>query len=157
MSSNTIRNQWLAALKTHLELMTTSYPVGDPYSVNWTGGVFRETIEKLAVGKLAMLGVYDGPERVDEKFPLTHKVMRVTLEFHIRIDSGQTASARLNEVLGDIQRHLYRDRTLGGLVVDMREVENTLDIEYLYDKVVQGALFLDVSYRHKTGDPREVV
>jgi hypothetical protein len=60
-------------------------------------------------------------------------------------------------VLGEIQRRIREDRTLGGLALDVRETGNDLDLDTYADKAIEGAVFLEVRYRHATDNPRAAV
>jgi hypothetical protein len=94
-------------------------------------------------------------ESKQTRYPLTDCALPVTIEFRMTADRGdQRPAIEAERVLGEIRRRIGEDRTLGGLALDVREIGNDVDLDTYADKAIEGAVFLEVRYRHATDDPR---
>jgi len=150
----TVRETCLQALEEHLKGVIAGQPVADPYTIEWSL-VTRKIIGSIARGKRNALGIYDGEERKTERsYPVVDCVLRVTLEFHLYVEEGDQSTVDLNKYLGELGRRWRENRTLDGNAYDVNEVGSDLDIDSQYDRQVSGAMYLEISYRHHTDDPR---
>ncbi len=154
--TDTIRELCLAALKTSLESMTEGQPAGDPYSVTWSV-VKRAPLDDGDWKKKAALGILDTEEQKNPRIQGYENVLRVVLEFRLFLNNDEDGSKRLNQVLGDIQRKIREDITLGGNAYNVVETGNETSLDDVYDHKVEGAVFLNIQYRHRQDDPRKVV
>lgn len=155
--TETVRNRILDNLKIQLGEMQSGFPVLDPYTVTWSE-ITRENIEKLAKGKLYALGIYDTEETKSPRiYPITDCTLRVLVEFHVYVQSTKRGSSELNRVLGEIERKIREDRTLGGLAIETEFLGNEFDIDGPYDHEVMGVVTMNIKYRHHTDDPRRIV
>lgn len=155
-----IRERALEAMVQHFKDQEAGQPVPDPYTVTWDL-VFRQDIRDVAHGKRYALSIFDTRE---EKTPgiittpdgMSDASLRVVLEWRQYVDADQDPSEEANRVLMEVQRRLGeadRDQ-LGGLVLDIDETGNEINIDDYKDRLVWGAVFCVVRYRHKRGDPR---
>ena len=155
--TDTIRENIMNGLVDIMSAMKDGEPVADPYTTTWSV-VGREPIEQLTKGKKHALGIYEGTET---KTPRASTVMdcslRAILEFHVYVESAQKASSELNRVLGEVQRKIMEDTSIGSLAIDIVENGNEFDIDGMWDKQVSGALFVTIKYRHHIEDPRASV
>jgi hypothetical protein len=155
--ADTIREKCLTALEDALKSMVEGEPVADPYTVQFSD-VKRGPLGEADHRKRYMASVVDGEEQKSERFPVVDVTLRVTIEFQITVNRGDPRSSVLaNTVLGEVQRKLAEDHTLGGVAIDCREVGNDIDLDSSEDRSVMGAVFLNVRYRHATNDPRKPV
>ena len=151
---DTLRFRCLEALRASFAGMLDGYPQADPYSVQFTS-VEHGPLSDFDNRKRYVAAVVPGREIKQTRYPLTDCTLPVTIEFRMTIDRGDKRPAiEAERVLGEIQRRIGEDRTLGGLAIDVRETGNDLDLDTYADKAIEGAVFLEVRYRHATDDPR---
>jgi hypothetical protein len=155
--ADTIRLRCLAAIKSALEAMTAGEPDGDPYTVEFSkvehGPLGDEDHRKRFVA-----GIVPGRETKQTMYPLDQCTLPVAIEFRMTVNRDDDAPGEEAErVLGEIQRKLHEDTTLGGLAIDLRETGNEIDLEGYDDRSIVGVLFFELLYRHRTTDPRLAV
>ncbi len=152
--ADTVREIALQAMMDALEAMKEGKPVADPYTVEFSE-IERADVGKLAKGRRFAVAILDGEETKNEDtFPTVRCTMRVLIEFYVYVDTGEEPSKMLNVVLGEIERKIREDKTLGGKVVDVEIVGNELEIDGPFDDQCVGTIFTLVKYRHHTNDPR---
>jgi len=155
--TTSVREDIMEYLETLMKGMQAGQPVLDPYQTTWSM-VTREDIGKLVAGKANALGIYDTEEtKTVRSNYVTECLLRVVFEFHLRIAPADRPSKQLGILLTDLERKVLEDQTLGGKAIDVVLLSNDKDIDGPYDRQVQGALFVNIRYRHKTTDPREVI
>ena len=66
----------------------------------------------------------------------------------------EDAATEVEKVLAIIQRRVMWDRTHNGLALETKETGNSVDLDSEADKIVEGAVFFVVQYRHDLDDPR---
>jgi len=154
--NKTIRDKAVEALVEKLETMEAGEPSVDPYTVTWSV-VERTDPEQFAHGKIAVLGVIEGEERVLRQLTgdLVDEALQITLLFRIIVDDPVDVASDLSRVLGELQRRIGEDPSLGGAVIDTRKTGSSFDIEGVQDKQAEGALFLELHYRSNERDPRK--
>lgn len=155
--TDTVREKCLAGIVTLIEGMTKGQPVADPYTVSWSL-VTRTDLDTVPKGTKYACAISENTETVlAETFPTTNKLLSVTVDWVQQLDKGEVPSVEWNRVLGEIQRKIGEDRTLGGNAIDCVETGNEPDIDFEGAKTIGGAVFFDVRYRHNVNDPRSVV
>ena len=154
--TDTVRERALKALVALFETQTAKLPAGDPYGFAWqvvTRAPGRDWMWK----KKYSIGVYDMHEdKTHLNFVVTCS-LRVALEVYLVAENGEQPSEAMNEVFGAIQRRIREDHTLGGVVIDVMEVSNDMQVSDENEKLVSGVIMLNVKYRHSINDPRRVV
>jgi len=151
--TDTIREQIEKAVVNKIETMKDGDPATDPYGITFSE-VTRNRVDQVAFGKKYVAGVYSGPETKRADHPSMRCQLRLIIEFYILLDKTDVAQAQLNFVLGELQRRLAEDHTLGGLAYDMKEEGNEYDVDGSFDTQVSGAIFYRVEYVHHHLDPR---
>ena len=156
--ADTIRLQCLNALKGVLEALVAGQQPGDPYSVQFT---------KVAIGPLGdtdhrkrfVAGIVPGRERKRPyTYPLEECTLPVAVEFRMTVNADDDEpGVEAERLLGELQRKLHEDTTLGGLAVDVRETGNEIVLDLYDDRTVTGDIFLELIYRHRADDPRQPV
>lgn len=137
-------------------------PTTDPYDFTWSL-VQREPLGELASRKRYALAVLDTDEADHKQVQTVQVDLRVTLEFRSLLEVGEASSTCLNMMLENIYRRVRSDRRLttvnGGtpLIIDMSPTANTVDVDSYADRMVEGAMFLLVKYKHSEDDMRVVV
>ena len=155
--AETLRFRCLEALRASVAGMLDGYPANAPYSVQFTS-VEHGPLGDFDNRKRYVAAVVPGRESKQTRYPLTDCTLPVTIEFRMTIDRGDKRPlVEAERVLGEIQRRIAEDRTLGGLAIDVRETGNDVDLDTYADKAIEGAVFLEVRYRHGTDDPRAAV
>lgn len=154
----TIREINIEALVAIFEAMRDGEPEADPYTITWSI-VSRVDPAAHAYGKHYALGVVEAEERVLKVLTSTmqDKALDIDLIFRINVEPDVEAAKDLNRVLGELQRVIGDDPTLGGLVIDLRERGSNLDVEGVQDKQAEGVLFITMHYRVNERDPRSRV
>jgi hypothetical protein len=151
---DTIRMRCLAAINTALEAMTAGEPADDPYTVQFSKvehGPLGDTDHR----KRYVAGIVPGRERKQTLYPFDQCTLEVAIEFRMMVNrDDDDPEVEAERLLGEIQRKLHEDTTLGGLAIDLRETGNEVDLEMYDDKSVVGVVFFDLLYRHRTTDPR---
>lgn len=149
----TVRETIERAVVDKLMTMREGEPSSDPYGATFSV-VTRARIGAIATGRKYVAGVYGGPETKLAGFSSMRSKLRLTIEFHILLEKEDNAQAELNFLMGEVQRRLAEDHTLGGLAYDMIEDGNEFDVDGSFDKQVAGVLFYSVQYVHAHKDPR---
>ena len=154
---DTLRLQCLEKIRANLAELLDGHPTSDPYSLRFTS-VEHGPLADFDNRKRYVAGVVPGREVKQTRYPQTDCMLPVTVEFRMTIDRGdQRPAIEAERVLGELQRCISADRTLGGLAIDTRETGNDVDLDNYADKAIEGAVFLEVRYRHATDDPRAAV
>jgi hypothetical protein len=155
--TDTVRETILKALETLMASMQADFPVDDPYTVTWSI-ISREDIGQLPKTKRYALAIYDTEEEKNPRtYPVTDCRLRVLLEFHVYLQKGEKASTELNRVLGEIERKVRSDRTLGDTCIETEFRGNEFSVDGPYEQQVSGVSYLSILYRHHTDDPRRRV
>jgi hypothetical protein len=156
MPGVTVRETCLAWLAGHIASMPSGAPADDPYAVTW-GLVTRGRLGENADKKRYACGVYDTTESKTQAMGKTTCVLRVVIEFRVWVDTGQDPGTETNMVLGELQRRIREDITCGDNALNLVETGNEIDIDGPTDHQTQGAIFLNLQYRHHESDPRRRV
>lgn len=157
MATTTVRESIVQHLIELFEGVVVGEPVSDPYTWAWSK-VTTDPILDLKLGKRAVLGVYDtGEQATPRTWPLTEAVMRVAFEFHVKLERGESRKTILQGMLGEVQRRLFEDHTLGGLASEVLEQGSEFDIDGQFDRQPSGTLWVTIRYRRNTMDPRTQV
>lgn len=155
-NSLTVRERALEALKAIFVDQTADAPVGDPYGFKWDI-VTRSPLKNWAYKKTRAIGVFDMHETKKDMIAVKVCSLRVALELHLVAQSDTTPSQEMNALFGAVQRRLQEDYSLGGLVIDIQEVTNDMQIQDENQRNVAGVIFLNLQYRHSLKDPRRIV
>lgn len=111
---------------------------------------------KLAHGE-ACVGVYDVEEDKVRGFGYTTSTLTVILEFYYKPKIGEVKAEKLNIILADLIKGILSDYTLDNLAINSEDVANSVDIDGIYDKIVNGSITFNVQYRHGTFDPTKSI
>jgi len=152
----TVRERAMVALKTIFDTQTAVEPSVDPYGFAWDL-VLRSPLKDWAFKKQRSLGIFDMHESKVDRTSLKECTLRIALEIHLVIQSDENPSVEMNALFGSIQRRIQEDYSLGGLVIDIQEVSNDLQLDDVNNKYVVGVMFLNMKYRHSLRDPRQLV
>ena len=147
MSTDTIRERALEALRTAVEDMSEEVD-GVKFSI-----VSREQLDAHIKGRRAACGVYDETERKQVRVSVEQCQLAVYLEFHVLRDKDVRVRTLVGRYMQALQVMVRRDRTLGGLITDLKEVENSVEDRGIYDNYAQGVMRLELQYRHHLDDP----
>lgn len=148
------RDAILETIRLTLLDMRAGEPAQDPFVYQFSEVTRADT---LAPSKMKRLigNVAPGDEVKGQDVRYAHCMLPVIVEFAFTMNSGdKPASETIEILLADIQRRLYKDRTLNGLAIDTREEGNSVALSSSEDKMIEGTLFLNVHYRHDLDDPR---
>jgi hypothetical protein len=156
--TDTIRLQCLEALRDVLEDLASGEPVEDPYETQFS---------KVVIGPLGeadhrlrfVAGIVVGRERKKTyMYPLEECTLPLAIELRMSVNADDAEPGiEAERLLGEIQRRVQEDTTLGGLAVDLRETGNEVTLELYDDRTVVVDIFLELIYRHRTNDPRQAV
>lgn len=151
-TSASIRENILAFLKDAFESKTEGT---DGYTVTW------HTVSRSPIGDLAQdfdnaIAILDSRERKTPEIGYQRCVLPIVIEFAYRPKLGDVPSTELNRLLVDVERTLREDIYADNLALNLEVTGSELDMEGPNDKLVRGALFVDVTYRHEVNDPRKL-
>lgn len=132
----------------------------DSYTQSYRS-VFRDPIDvtactKLAVGE-ALVGVYDTAEEKSREMGSTRSRLTVVVEFYYKPKVGQSKAEELNRILAELTRRVMVDYQQGGLALNTEELANDLDIDGIYDKIINGSITFEITYRHGLFDPTKAL
>jgi hypothetical protein len=133
-------------------------PWGNPteYDFKWSL-VQREPLADRERMQRYAMAVLETAENKDPQVATMHAQLNITLEFWMLLNADEAPAKCANVVLLNIQRRIREDITLGGLVYNVRETGNIIDVDGFSDRLITGAMFLMVLYKHAEDDPRRVV
>lgn len=149
----TIREEILEALVGIFETMQAGQPVSDPYTVTWSL-VGREEPGNRARGKRYVISVFDTTEQKRAIIGFMDCTLRVVLEWSAQLGAEEGPSKQANRIMGEIQRRVREDITLGDLCHNLVEVANDISVDDYKDRQIEGSVFIDVQYKHAEHDPR---
>lgn len=99
------------------------------------------------------IGVNIHEEKKTPLFPLTVAELTFQIEFRYTVNSTDESVGLLSErLLGVVQQIMLDDRTLGGKVILMDEVDSTIDLMTYADRTIEGYVRFTVQYRHANRD-----
>ncbi len=111
----------------------------------------RERMKRYAIA------ILETGEGKDPQISTMHSQLSITLEFWMLLNIDEEPATCANLVLLNIQRKIREDITLGGLVYNVRETGNIIDVEGYADRSINGAMFVTILYKHAEDDPRRIV
>lgn len=126
------------------------------YRVVTRDPICEATVTKARPGEV-LLGVYEINESKDYSFGYTTAMLEVIIEFYYKVKAEDNQEKQvtyvLNEILAQIIKDVMTDRQRGGEALNTEEVSNSLDIDGIYDKLVNGSATFTITYRHRISDP----
>jgi len=154
--SLTVREQVVQKIVDLFTTVCAGIPLNDPYTVSWSL-VTRYGLLEAQSKKRAVLRIDDPEEHKVARTGYYDCTLRVLLEWMYYTDPTGDVSEQANMLVGEIQRRVREDPSLGGIAFDCKEVGNTKEVGGPTERVVQGVVFLNVQYRHAENDPRKIV
>ena len=142
----------VAVLNAQVEGAPEADPVRRAYSFDWKH-VQRTPLNDADRREENAIAVLEGVETVVPGAGWNRRTLSVTLDFRYFMRSGDPQATIFNRVLGELQRRIREDRTLGGFVEDIRELQNAPDVDDDNDIQIGGQLFISVIYKVSENDP----
>ena len=156
-SSPSIREQLVQALETRLNTMVEGQPVADPYAITFSK-VQRQPFGSDIRGKKLAAAIFDLTEfKSPDTNPVIRSTINVIIEFICQVAPSENPTEKMNLVFSEVERRIKEDVTFGGLSYDATITQTETDIDGRFDKTAEGALYLDIKYRHNHLDPRAAV
>ena len=141
----TVREQVLAAFFAKLEAITGVY------------GLSVERNRDTEVTGFPTVVQADGPVRADRLFSSTTTyTAQVDVEAYVQADAtGKTREEQLDELYGKVVQAVTADPTLGGLAVDVQEIELATRPDRTPGHMTGGALLasFEIMFETVEGDP----
>jgi hypothetical protein len=125
---------------THIYRYVTRDPMGS------------DNIAKLRPGE-SCVGVYDINEEKLRQFGVTTATLTVIIEFYYMHKIGESKAQVLNRMLAELIRAITMDHTLNNTAINVEDIANNIDIDGIYDKIINGSITFHVKYRHGIYDP----
>lgn len=122
------------------------------YRVVTRDPIAHEHGTKIQPGE-AIIGVYDVGEEKTIMSSATNCQLEVVLEFYYKPKLGSSKSSDLNRLMGDLQYCMRKDYNQGGYAINTTEVSNNIDIDGIFDKIINGSIKFEVQYRHGVFNP----
>lgn len=149
---STFREVILETLCLSLRDVTGGQPIDDPYALGFSE-VVRGPL-RLTSPKRLVAGVVPMKESKSEGTSFVTCRLEVSIDFRYRGQPGEVPASFVETIIGMVQRRILSDRTLNGLVVDVDEAGNVVDLDDPEDASAEGSVFFVVEYRHDLDDPR---
>jgi hypothetical protein len=156
----------LQALETLFKTQEEGQPTGtttysgfttpNAYDFEWTV-VQREPLTERETKKRFALAITETDEQKSEQIQCQHCYLQITLEFNALLNRDEVPSSMCSMILSNMARRIREDPTLGGIAINVRETGNTTDVDSWADRMVNGAMFISVLYKHALDDPRAYV
>lgn len=148
------RNDVIEAMVDKIRNIEANTPSGYSMSYRFVtrDPIGHENIGKLSPGQ-AMVGIYDISEEKERNFGSTNSTITVIVEFYYMPKVGQSKSEKLNIILAELTKALMEDQSLNNTALKLEDVANSIDIDGIYDKIVNGSITFQVIYRHGLFDP----
>jgi hypothetical protein len=153
--TDTVRQTVMAYLTNQFKTIVAGSPGGDPYTVQWTR-VENAPFEYTAGKKAFALVIQDVTEKKVQEIGIYDCTMKVVFEFYAytATDSDRSAMGRI--ILGEIERRIGEDPSLGGHAITMYETANDVKVDSPDVHEICGVVYYDLRYRHSIRDPRKV-
>lgn len=148
---------------------TTALGEPAPYDFAWDV-VIRQPLTEDEKRKRYALAVIDPAEVKEFQIHTFRARLNLELRFHVLagqvLSRGEDVSQVANMILLNIERRVMEDIQLGEggssvatdkLADQVILVGSELDIDSFQDRKIEGAVFVDVLYKHVHGDPRRRV
>jgi hypothetical protein len=131
---------------------------GNPAEYDFTWDIVqRSPLGDRERMKARALAILETSESKDPQVATMHASLSVTLEFWALLNTSDEPAECANVLLLNLQRRIREDITLGGIVYNVRETGNIIDVDGYADRQITGAMFLSIMYKHAEDDPRRVV
>lgn len=150
------RNEVIDAMVAKLEAVIAGLDYTYTYRFVTRDPIGTENIGKLNLGEVAV-GVYDTAEEKDRLFGATNATVTVIVEFYYKPKPSEGKSSSLNIILAEITKALMVDQTLSNTALRLEDVSNNIDIDGIYDKIINGSITFQVMYRHGLFDPTKTL
>ena len=118
--------------------------------------IANEHLANLKPGE-AVAGVYEVGEEKTRLFNQTECNLHIVLEFYYKTKMGENKASALNRCMAVLEKLVLSDISQGGYAINTQEVSNEIDIDGIYDKIVNGSIRLTVTYRHGFYDPNKQI
>lgn len=112
----------------------------------------HENVDKLGFQE-SLVGVYDINEEKERSMNFTNARLTVVVEFYYKPKVGESKAKALNILLAEITKALMLDQTINNTAIIIEDVSNNIDIDGIYDKIINGSITFQVLYRHGRYDP----
>lgn len=156
-SNPSVREQIMDAIEARLAGMKKGLPTADPFAFTF-GRVQRQPFNDSGRGEEFSVAAFDTTEsKTANTYPVVRCRIQVAFQILVQVRKDENPTTKLNLAFAEIERLIKTDRTYGGLAIDTIVTGSNTDIEYMYDKVIEGTLFMEVEYRHHSNDPRIIV
>lgn len=118
--------------------------------------IANEHLSDLKAGE-AVAGIYEIGEDKTRLFNQTECNLHIVVEFYYKSKMGEVKATALNRCMSNLQKLFLSDLSQGGYAINTQEVSNEIDIDGIYDKIVNGSIRLTVTYRHGFYDPNKQI
>jgi hypothetical protein len=134
----------------------SGFETPNAYDFTWDV-VQREPLTERETKKRFALGITETDEQKSDQIQTQHCFLQITMEFNMLLNREEVPSTMASMILSNMARRIRSDPTLSGVAVNMRETGNTIDVDSFADKMVNGAMFISIMYKHAIDDPRRYV
>ena len=150
------RNDVVEAMVTTLQEVRSGSGYLMDYRIVTREPMTLDNISKLKPGE-TFVGVYDTSEEKERIFGATNATLTVIVEFYYMPKMGQSKAEKLNILLAEITKALVTDQTLSNTSFKIEDMANHIDIDGIYDKLINGSVTFHVTYRHGLFDPTKAI
>lgn len=150
--ATSIREQILVNLKSRF---SSVQPGVDGHTVEWLL-VERAPINNSNIRNGEVISILDAEEVKTPRIAHMECNLTVVTEFWYKMKQGDEGSTEANRLLADVQKTMREDIYSNGLTYNIIELRNSLDVDSVNDRLVNGVIFWQVNYRHKLNDPTQL-
>lgn len=150
------RNKVVEAMVDKLKAITIGVDYSKQYRNVTRNPIGHENIDKLNFQE-TLVGVYDIGEEKTRSMNFTNATLTVVIEFYYKPKVGEDKSKALNILLAEITKALMLDQTLNNTSIMVEDTANNIDIDGIYDKIINGSITFQVLYRHGRYDPTKPI
>lgn len=152
----TVRSVVLDAIASVIDGIQVNLPIADPYGYSFPN-VTREPLNACPAGHQSAVGVYGGTSKRTAMAVWRQVILPVTIEVYANTagQKNDDQSRMIESMMGAIERALFVDLSLGGLLANMEVVGDQVTVDGAYATGAMGALFLEVTYFQAETDPRQ--
>lgn len=146
------RNAVVEAMVNKLKNVTVGSDYTKAYREVTRNPIGHENVDKINFQE-TLVGVYDINEEKTRSMSYTNASLTVVVEFYYKPKIGEDKSKALNILLAEITKALMVDQTLNSNSIMVEDTSNNIDIDGIYDKIINGSITFQVLYRHGRYDP----
>jgi hypothetical protein len=124
----------------------------DGHSVTWSS-VYRSPIPSSEITRNSVISIIEEGETKRPRISVMDCDLTISTEFWYKMKLGDVPSMEANRLLSDIQLTMRSDISCNNLAYNLVEISNSIDIDSMTDRLINGVITWVISYRHNVDNP----